>query len=110
MEDEACRDETQAYNYVATLALFYLNSQNVTSTHRYLPVTFGELWDELEEKRKKEDDQKYLDLVKSLLAVFKHRLSNNPCLPSHVYLVTKLRLFNDPKNHQLQAFCMRKTH
>ncbi|KAI7942024.1 hypothetical protein MJO28_012051 [Puccinia striiformis f. sp. tritici] len=82
MEDEACRDETQAYNYVATLALFYLNSQNVTSTHRYLPVTFRELWDELEEKRKKEDDQKYLDLVKSLLAVFKHRLSNNPCLPS----------------------------
>ncbi|PLW22095.1 hypothetical protein PCASD_17739 [Puccinia coronata f. sp. avenae] len=82
MEDEACRDETQAYNYVATLALFHLNSQNWLSMHRYLPVTFRELWDELEEKRKREDDQNYLDLVKSLLSIFKHRSTNGPFLAS----------------------------
>ncbi|KNZ63764.1 hypothetical protein VP01_1103g1 [Puccinia sorghi] len=82
MEDEACRDETQAYNYVATLALFHLNSQGLSSMHRYLPATFRELWDELEEKHKKEDDQNYLDLVKSLLTIFRHRSSNTSCLAS----------------------------
>jgi len=82
MEDEACRDETQAYNYVATLALFHLNSQGVSTMHRYLPATFRELWDELEEKHRKEDDQNYLDLVKSLLTIFRHRSSNTACLAS----------------------------
>ncbi|KAA1089616.1 hypothetical protein PGT21_024996 [Puccinia graminis f. sp. tritici] len=89
MEDEACRDETQAYNYVATLALFYLNSQNLSSIHRYLPVTFRELWDELEEKRKKVDDQNYLDLVKTLLAIYKHRSSSHSCSPSDPTLASQ---------------------
>ncbi|KNZ45529.1 fatty acid synthase subunit beta [Puccinia sorghi] len=62
MEDEACCNETQAYNYVVTLALFHLNSQNCH------PCT---------EKYKKEGDQNHLGLVKSLLTIFKYWSSNN---------------------------------
>lgn len=81
MADEACRDETQAYNYVATLALFHLNTGNLSTTHRFLPATFRELWDELDEKRKKEDDQKYLDQIRSLVAIAKHRASLSSNIP-----------------------------
>ncbi|OAV97579.1 hypothetical protein PTTG_09819, partial [Puccinia triticina 1-1 BBBD Race 1] len=115
MEDEACRDETQAYNYVATLALFYLNTQNQPSVHRYLPVTFRELWDELEEKRKKEDDQNYLDLVKSLLDIFKHRSSNSPYLAGDQTSKTSLTISYDAQGGRgpgdaalMEEFAMRQ--
>ncbi|MBW0460887.1 hypothetical protein O181_000602 [Austropuccinia psidii MF-1] len=77
MHDEACRDETQAYNYVATLALFHLNTQNVSTGHRNLPGTFRDLWFELEEKRKKEDDKNSLELLKKLLVILRQRACLN---------------------------------
>lgn len=75
MEEEACHDENQAYNYVATVALFYLHSHNPSTVHRSLPTLFRALWDELEEKRKRDDDRRYLEHLKTLMSIVKTRLA-----------------------------------
>ncbi|KAG0148747.1 hypothetical protein CROQUDRAFT_669777 [Cronartium quercuum f. sp. fusiforme G11] len=75
MEDEACRDENQAYNYVATAALFHLNAHNPSAVHRNLPSMFRELWDEFEEKRKRDDDKGYLEHLRGLMNILKARMA-----------------------------------
>ncbi|KAI0702499.1 P-loop containing nucleoside triphosphate hydrolase protein [Cytidiella melzeri] len=69
MEDVACHDENQAEQYIATVALHALTfsptpgfavgataaASNATS-FRLLPPVFRDLWEELEEKRKNNDD------------------------------------------------------
>jgi ATP-dependent RNA helicase DHX29 len=66
MEGDAVRDETQALNYVATLALFSIAT---TQVHRQLPPVFRELWDELDAQKREADSRAYrerLRLFKSL--------------------------------------------
>ena len=48
MDDEACENQDQAFQYAATLALFALSADG--SAHRLLPPVFRDLWDELDAK------------------------------------------------------------
>ncbi|KAI0651707.1 P-loop containing nucleoside triphosphate hydrolase protein [Trametes meyenii] len=68
MDDVACHDTTQAEHYVATIALHALtfpNSEGFAAggtatgsqtSFRLLPPVFRDLWDELEQKRRVDDD------------------------------------------------------
>lgn len=70
METIACHDQTQAKNYVATMALhnlafpvtdgFATSTQGIAGSStlfRSLPGAFRDLWDELESDRKKREDE-----------------------------------------------------
>ncbi|KAH9810275.1 P-loop containing nucleoside triphosphate hydrolase protein, partial [Melampsora americana] len=101
MEDEACPDEKQAYNYVATIALFHLNAHNPLSVQRSLPTVFRDLWNEFKDKRKKDDDKGYIEHLKSLMTLVKTRMSSlgspnaedRPCTKSDDNV---LALVNEP--------------
>ncbi|TFK30567.1 pre-mRNA-splicing factor ATP-dependent RNA helicase prp22 [Coprinopsis marcescibilis] len=82
MVDVACPDETQAEQYIATVALhvltypqtegFAAGSILLGSNHtffRALPPAFRDLWDELEAKRKAEDDAVNIALWSKLRAL-----------------------------------------
>ena len=69
MDDVACHDIAQAEQYVATVALHALTFFNPDgfaiggtgaagsqTSFRLLPPVFRDLWDELEQKRRLEDD------------------------------------------------------
>lgn len=68
MKEFACHDMNQAEQYIATVALHALtfpasegfasgtSAGNAQTFFRLLPSTFRELWDELEAKRKNEED------------------------------------------------------
>lgn len=49
MEEEACDNQDQAFQYVATLALFAVSGDS--GVHRMLPAVFRDLWDELSKRR-----------------------------------------------------------
>lgn len=74
MEDEACYDDIQAYNYVATVALFKLAPG---PSNRLLPPGFRELWEELEVKRKVHDDRGYTEHLRDLMRIVKDRASSS---------------------------------
>lgn len=76
MEDDACADEKQAYNYVATIALFHLNAHNPLSVQRSLPTIFRDLWNEFKDKRKRDDDKGYIEHLKTLMTLVKTRMSS----------------------------------
>lgn len=57
MDDVACSDQPQAFNYVATIALFAIANQ--TAVNKQLPTVFRDLWDELVAKKKEEDEGHY---------------------------------------------------
>lgn len=51
MPDEACENQDQAFQYVATLALFANTPATDGSVIRLLPANFRDLWDELVSRR-----------------------------------------------------------
>jgi ATP-dependent RNA helicase DHX29 len=61
MKGDAVRDETQAINYAAILALFSIAT---TQVHKQLPPVFRELWGELEARKKETDDREYRERLK----------------------------------------------
>ena len=69
MDEVACRDDTQAEQYIATVALHSLTfpltegfsastpaSSSSSTSFRLLPAVYRELWDELEASRKSKED------------------------------------------------------
>jgi len=62
MNDIACWDQPQAYNYIATIALFTVAGQ--TAVNKQLPTVFRDLWDELVAKKKEEDEDAYREKLK----------------------------------------------
>ena len=70
MDEEACYDKVQAFNYVATLALFALDANSVS---RQLAPAFRVLWLELEAKRKLEEEAAYREHIKLLQDVVRPR-------------------------------------
>lgn len=62
MNDIACWDQPQAYNYIATIALFAVAGQ--TAVNKQLPTVFRDLWDELVAKKKEEDEDAYREKLK----------------------------------------------
>ncbi|GAA5869879.1 hypothetical protein JCM1840_007661 [Sporobolomyces johnsonii] len=77
MQDVACWDQPQAYNYVATVALFAVASSkegNGMAVNKQLPTIFRDLWDELVAKKKEEDDDEYRNKLKLYKAIAEPRL------------------------------------
>jgi len=79
MQDEACYDQVQAFNYAATLALFALDAHNVA---RQLPGSFRDLWLELEVGKKAEEEAVYRDHIKMLKVLVETRNSIAQCAPA----------------------------
>lgn len=71
MQEEACPDVTQAHNYVATMALFAIDTASVG---RQLAPAFRELWGELEIKKKGHDEQAYRDHLQYVKGLVEPRL------------------------------------
>lgn len=75
MQEVACWDQAQAFNYIATVALFEVSS---TAVNKQLPILFRDLWDELVLKRKEEDDENYRERLKLFKAIAEPRLQPIP--------------------------------
>ncbi|GAA6008894.1 hypothetical protein JCM11491_003823 [Sporobolomyces phaffii] len=72
MKEIACIDQPQAYNYVATIALFAVAGQ--TAVNKQLPTVFRDLWDELVAKKKEEDEAGYLEKLRLYRKIAEPRL------------------------------------
>jgi ATP-dependent RNA helicase DHX29 len=75
MQETACWDQPQAYNYIATVALFKISH---TAVNKQLPLLFRDLWDELVVKQKEEDDEAYRHQLKLFRAIAEPRLQPPP--------------------------------
>ncbi|KAL5495158.1 hypothetical protein ACEPAI_620 [Sanghuangporus weigelae] len=88
MEDVACHDLIQAEQYIATVALHNLtyppdegfrnssgNPKGAQTSYRHLPPAFRELWNELEAKRKEDEDRANREIWESLNSILEGRLS-----------------------------------
>lgn len=82
MQDEACPDQAQAYNYVATMALFAIDTGSIG---RQLAPAFRELWDELEAARKEQDEEAYRSYLKQVKTLVEPRLK----LPVSLILIIR---------------------
>jgi ATP-dependent RNA helicase DHX29 len=90
MEDIACREESQAEHYIATVALHALSfpptegfaagsmSSPVGNTfYRLFPLVFRDLWDELEADRKLREGRINRDIWAKLWSVVGQKIDNN---------------------------------
>ncbi|GAA5855636.1 hypothetical protein JCM8547_001627 [Rhodosporidiobolus lusitaniae] len=87
MDSLACRDQQQAYNYIATVALHAVTSSKEGSgiqANKALPTAFRDLWDELAEKRKKEDEEEYRGKLKVWKAIAEPRCQVQPSKDSRI--------------------------
>lgn len=72
MQEIACCDSVQAYNYIATIALFSVGQQ--TGTHKLLPIQFKDLWDELMAARIVEEENQYRETLKKFQSIAELRV------------------------------------
>lgn len=75
MQDTACYDQKQAYDYIATVALFHIST---TAVNKQLPLIFRDLWDELALKKKEEDDEAYRQQLKLYRSIAEPRVQLPP--------------------------------
>ncbi|TFK57142.1 P-loop containing nucleoside triphosphate hydrolase protein [Heliocybe sulcata] len=91
MEDIACYDLSQAENYIATVALHGLTFPPTEgfaagialttvgrTSFRLLPATFRDLWDELEERRKDNDNATNRSVWAMLKRILQPKLTTEP--------------------------------
>ncbi|KAM0788761.1 hypothetical protein ACM66B_002852 [Microbotryomycetes sp. NB124-2] len=71
MQDVACYDQKQAFDYIATVALFEIST---TAVNKQLPTVYRDLWDELVAKKKEEDDAEYREQLKVFQSIAEPRL------------------------------------
>ncbi|KAI9057120.1 P-loop containing nucleoside triphosphate hydrolase protein [Trametes sanguinea] len=88
MDDVACYDMMQAEHYIATVALHALTfpssegfatggtSTGSQTSFRLLPPVFRDLWDELEQKRRADDDSSNRAVWAKLRAILEPKLSH----------------------------------
>jgi ATP-dependent RNA helicase DHX29 len=72
MKEIACWDQGQAYNYIATIALFAIAGS--TAVNKQLPTVFRDLWDELVAKKKEEDEEEYMEKLKLYRSIAEPRM------------------------------------
>ncbi|KAK7694503.1 hypothetical protein QCA50_001689 [Cerrena zonata] len=90
MEDIACHDMTQAEHYISTVALHSLTfpslegfslggtaAANNQTSFRLLPPIYRDLWNELEEKRRSDDDAFNRDAWGKLKTILQPKLRND---------------------------------
>lgn len=104
MSDVACRDEGQAEQYVAMIALHALSfpssngfsgsSQIAPTFFRLLPAAYRDLWDELEANRKEAENTKNRALWAKLRNIMELRLDSESKASLGITCVTCLRLTN----------------
>lgn len=85
MEDVACHDAAQAEQYIATVALhslmfpsldgFALGNNATATSFRLLPAVFRDLWDELEEARRLQDDSRNRSVWAKLSVILDSKMS-----------------------------------
>ena len=88
MDDTACPDDSQAENYVATVALHSLTypmtlgfasstpaSSSSSTSFRLLPASYRELWDELEVSRKTNEDRINRGIWAKLRAIMEDKIT-----------------------------------
>ncbi|KAG6832456.1 hypothetical protein H0H92_001502 [Tricholoma furcatifolium] len=83
MEDVACHDDTQAEQYIATLALHALTfppaegfaSSSSSTLFRSLPAVYRDLWDELETARRHRDDTTNRNVWAKLRSIIEPKLA-----------------------------------
>lgn len=75
MQEIACCDQMQAFNYVATVALFAVGQ---AAASKQLPLLFRDLWDELVLKKKDENDEAYREQLKLFKSIAEPRLQPPP--------------------------------
>jgi ATP-dependent RNA helicase DHX29 len=96
MDDVACPDDSQAENYVATVALHSLTypttkgfasptpaSSSSSTSFRLLPASYRELWDELEASRRKNEDRINRDTWAKLRTIAEDRATTKKVSSSH---------------------------
>ncbi len=88
MDDIACHDTTQAEQYIATVALHAVTFSNPEgfaiggtaaagsqTSFRLLPPVFRDLWDELEQKRRLDDDVTNRAIWTKICSILKPKLA-----------------------------------
>ena len=85
MQEIACWDSVQAYNYIATVALFSVGQQ--TGTHKLLPLQFKDLWDEMQAAKIVEEENQYRETLKKFQSIAEirsqptqNKVSLSPCI------------------------------
>ena len=71
-QEIACCDSVQAYNYIATVALFSVGQ--ATGTHKLLPIQFKDIWDELMAVRIVEEENQYRETLKKYQSIAELRV------------------------------------
>ena len=90
MEDLACHDMSQAEHYISTVALHSLTfpslegfslggtaGANTQTSFRLLPPVYRDLWNELEDKRKTDDDEFNRNAWGRLKSILQPKLAND---------------------------------
>lgn len=75
MQEIACWDQAQAYNYVATVALHAVGQ---IAASKQLPLQFRDLWDECAVLKKAEDDVMYREELKLYKSIAEPRIQPAP--------------------------------
>lgn len=81
MQDVACWDQKQAYDYIATVALFAIANSpqgNGMALNKALPTVFRDLWDEFVAERTAQEEERYREKLKLYKAIAEPRCQEAP--------------------------------
>ncbi|GAA5869867.1 hypothetical protein JCM3774_000517 [Rhodotorula dairenensis] len=81
MQDVACWDQKQAYDYIATVALFAIAMSpqgNGMALNKALPTVFRDLWDDFVAERTAQEEERYRERLKVYKAIAEPRSQEPP--------------------------------
>lgn len=81
MQDIACWDQKQAYDYIATVALFAIAMSpqgNGMAINKALPTIFRDLWDDFLAERTAQEEERYREKLKLYKAIAEPRCQDSP--------------------------------
>ncbi|KAK4055699.1 hypothetical protein OIV83_000245 [Microbotryomycetes sp. JL201] len=81
MQNVACHDQKQAFDYIATVALFEIST---TAVNKQLPTVYRDLWDELVAEKKQQDDAAYREQLKLFRSIAEPRVQDPASRDSRV--------------------------
>lgn len=81
MQDVACWDQKQAYDYIATVALFAIATSpqgNGMALNKALPTVFRDLWDDFVAERTAQEEERYRERLKLYKSLAEPRCQEPP--------------------------------
>ncbi|GAA5993713.1 hypothetical protein JCM10908_001342 [Rhodotorula pacifica] len=81
MQDVACWDQKQAYDYIATVALFAIAMSpqgNGMALNKALPTVFRDLWDDFVAERTTQEEERYRERLKLYKSIAEPRSQEPP--------------------------------